>query len=108
MLSHGANPQSPNHQGFTPLHWAAKNAHIESLQILLKHGAQSIPNDNNDRPIDLAAELQLTKVVSLLLEATPNDIHYSLHLETCYISNSEQQGQIMIPLYRYSPWRSSV
>ena len=38
-----------------PLHWAAKNGHIESAKLLIVHGAEiEAVNANGDLPLDLA------------------------------------------------------
>lgn len=57
LIDYGANPNTKNDYGYTPLHWAAKHGHIKSAQSLLKK--MELPhstNDNNDLPFDLAIQ----------------------------------------------------
>jgi len=39
LLSHGANPNARDKDGFTPLHWAAAKGHTRLAELLLRNGA---------------------------------------------------------------------
>jgi hypothetical protein len=61
LLKYGAKLNSPNKDGDTPLHIAAKDYYdedlfkIETVELLLKKGAIfDVFNDNGDTPLDLA------------------------------------------------------
>jgi|GEM_PF-2217319 len=55
LLEAGADPNSQNAYGYTPLHWAAKHGHIESGKRLVDKGASfEMSNTNGDFPLDLA------------------------------------------------------
>lgn len=40
LLKHGANPNIPDHNGFTVLHYAAQRGNLSAIELLLKHGAK--------------------------------------------------------------------
>lgn len=40
LLSHGANPNTPDHRGWTPLISAVHHDHLETAQLLLSHNAR--------------------------------------------------------------------
>lgn len=54
--------------GWTPLHFAFANGHVECGQILLDSKAQITKDDNGRTPLDVAAE----KKMESILEAFKN------------------------------------
>ncbi|KAG7458668.1 hypothetical protein MATL_G00223000 [Megalops atlanticus] len=68
LLKHGANPNvSDCHTGATPLHDAAREGFLETVQILVQFYANKNATDNrNCRPIDVARENGHLEVVSYL------------------------------------------
>ena len=47
LLDMGANLNSQDHAGWTPLHEAAQRGHIELVEVLLKRGASpNVPGKN--------------------------------------------------------------
>jgi len=42
LLKHGANVNTKNEGGFTPLHAAVRNGHFEVVRELKNHGAELI------------------------------------------------------------------
>jgi hypothetical protein len=55
--------------GFTPLHWAARNGHIEIARLLLQNGADVNANDNfGYTPLHLAAIFGRIDILRLLFE----------------------------------------
>lgn len=45
LLKYGANPNSPDANGETPLHLAAMANHLDTVRLLLQHGANPNPRD---------------------------------------------------------------
>ncbi|MFP3234586.1 MAG: ankyrin repeat domain-containing protein [Sulfolobaceae archaeon] len=45
-LEKGANPNAKNNDGWTPLHKAAQEGHVEIVKILLKRGTEPRIADN--------------------------------------------------------------
>ncbi|RHY24999.1 hypothetical protein DYB32_008569 [Aphanomyces invadans] len=76
LLAHKANPEAKDRDGRTPLHWAARNNHLEVVQVLLMQG-QANPNtlDYDGSPVlyfAAGAEGVSAEVVSALVEAGAN------------------------------------
>jgi hypothetical protein len=75
LLEHGADPNIKNENGRTPLHWAAREDHVEVARLLLEHGADpNIQDKDGLTPLHVAAFYGHVEVVELLLEhgADPN------------------------------------
>jgi ankyrin repeat protein len=78
LLDHGADPNSPDYDGSTPLHrssWNKKGRYIatkgtvEGTRLLLKHGAIIDVEDNKGRtPLQLALEHGRHDIAACLLE----------------------------------------
>ena len=55
LLAHGANINAMGEHGYTPLHNAVEQNHIEIVRFLLKSGADAtMSNDDGDTPVELA------------------------------------------------------
>lgn len=71
LLTKGANVNARNKYGYTPLHWAAKHGHFESVRLLLENGADPLStNDTGDMPIDLALRYGQDRLVCYLMDPT--------------------------------------
>lgn len=68
LLDQGSDPNEKNKYDYTPLHWACRNGHVESLDLLVKKGAKlDVVNANNDTPLDLAVLWGKTGIFHYLL-----------------------------------------
>ena len=47
LITHGADLNAQNKQGYTPLIWATIMRHYSTVELLLKNGAQTAIADNN-------------------------------------------------------------
>jgi hypothetical protein len=75
LLEEGCNPNTRDSDGWTPLHWAAKEGYVNVARLLLERGADLNARDNNGAtPLHVAALYGRANVVKLLLEegANPN------------------------------------
>jgi ankyrin repeat protein len=67
LLDHGADPNSTQHGGYTPLHETAQNGFLISTQALLDAGADAtIRTSDGKTARDLAAEHGHAEIVALL------------------------------------------
>jgi Ankyrin repeats (3 copies)/Ankyrin repeat len=67
LIEQGADPNSRDWRGFTPLHHALERSRIEMACILIEHGASVEVKDNNGRtPLDIASEEQREEIIKLL------------------------------------------
>jgi ankyrin repeat protein len=70
LLRAGANPNTPNARGWTPLHFAACLEDVTLTGLLLQAGADARrPHANGNYPIDTASHRGHAKVVKRLLAA---------------------------------------
>lgn len=61
------DPNPIDKEGNTPLHAAAKENHLETLSLLLQHGADIfIKNQQNQTALDLAIQQKHTNIISVL------------------------------------------
>mmetsp|Transcript_6435 Transcript_6435/g.6324 ORF Transcript_6435/g.6324 Transcript_6435/m.6324 type:complete len:616 (+) Transcript_6435:1-1848(+) len=73
LLSNGANANISDIQGFTPLHFAAQNGFVDSVNELIESRADiNAKNINNDTPLHLAVRNNYRNCVELLLERGAN------------------------------------
>jgi ankyrin repeat protein len=69
LLQHGAELESKDVHGQTPLMWAAKRGNLEVVQCLLAHGAEVNTRDERDRTaLLLASASGFTNIVELLIK----------------------------------------
>ncbi len=69
VQTNALNPDTQEPFNYTPLHWAAKNGHLESAKVLLSHGADlSLTNINEDTPLDLALRWGQDSVIKLFID----------------------------------------
>lgn len=75
LLRHGAPLTWKNYYGWTALHWASYNAHVEIIQLLLDKGAElNDLNNDNKLPIDICGyncrdKQRILQALSVLQEA---------------------------------------
>ena len=73
MLQHmpaGYSINEPKEDGFTALHLAALNNHLEVAQALIQHGAScNAQNVNQQTPLHLAVERQNIQIVRVSARA---------------------------------------
>jgi ankyrin repeat protein len=74
LLKQGVNPNAPQGDGSTALHWAAYHGNLEMMQALLKAGAdvKSATRIGSMTPIYMAAQNGNAPVIDLLLKAGAN------------------------------------
>lgn len=68
LIAGGANVNALGEDGFTALHWAARDGNLNLVKLLLEHGAKADIKDRlfGDTPIDLAKQGGHHAVVKLL------------------------------------------
>ena len=75
LIRHGAPLSWKNYYGWTALHWASYNAHVEIIQLLLDKGAElNELNNDNKLPIDICGyncrdKQRILQALSVLQEA---------------------------------------
>lgn len=72
----GSDPNHKSKDGMSPLHSAAKNGYVESLNCLLQYGAyENIQNNEIETPLHFAASAGHSECVRILLrnDANPNN-----------------------------------
>ncbi|KAJ6051209.1 hypothetical protein N7499_010572 [Penicillium canescens] len=73
LLEQGADPDSTDKAGRTPLSWAAQKGNEPMIQLLLENGADPNLGDNDGRtPLAWAAEREREETVKILLENGAN------------------------------------
>ena len=70
LIEEGANPNTQDHNGWTPLHEVAQRNHIKLLRLLLDAGSNpNVPGgDENYTPLHDAVEAGHVELVRLLIE----------------------------------------
>ena len=69
LIERGADPNTRDCNGFTPLHDASGGGRIEVARVLIELGANVDLKDNTGRtPLDIASQGQHEEIVKLLLE----------------------------------------
>ena len=69
MLANGADVNSKDKSGMTPLHIACFFGHIGTVQVLIRYGADvNAVDDKGETPLHLAAEGGWPEVIQLLLD----------------------------------------
>jgi ankyrin repeat protein len=69
LLDQGADPNAPQTDGMTALHWAAYNDQLEATRLLLAHKAEVAPqNRYGVTPLSMAATNGSAALIELLLE----------------------------------------
>ncbi len=84
LLEAGANPQAPDGNGYTPLHYAARDKDgVGLVKLLLAHGANPnarLPQGDPKRPAKTATGVSLEGATPLLLAAEINNFSAVLAL----------------------------
>jgi uncharacterized protein len=57
LVENGADINKQGEEGFTPLHYAAEQDHLEAVQCLISLGAKNLRNVDGDTPKELAQVL---------------------------------------------------
>ncbi len=58
----------PNEHGNTGMHWAALGGHLDTVKLLMEHGASpALANERDYVPLDLANQSQKTEVSQYFL-----------------------------------------
>ena len=57
LIDCGIDPNVRNNEGWTPLHSAVENCHVDVVRVLLDHGADPTIRDNKGRtPLDIGSK----------------------------------------------------
>src|SRR5262249_51093138 len=73
LLKQGADVNSPQNDGATPLHWAAYEDHLEAADLLIRAGASiNAANDMGVTPLWVACTNGSAAMIARLLEAGAN------------------------------------
>ena len=69
LISHGANIESKDTNGVTPLYIASRNGHIEIVKYLISHGANIESKTNQDAtPLHFASYKNHLQIVEYLIK----------------------------------------
>jgi uncharacterized protein len=68
LVANGADINKLGEEGFTPLHYAAEQGHLDTVRCLLSLGAANLQDRNGNTPSSLAKGLGHTAIYGLLLE----------------------------------------
>jgi ankyrin repeat protein len=70
LIEHGgADPNTRDMDGFTPLHHASGGGKTETVRFLIEHGANvEVTDDEGRTPLDVALGKQHEDIIKLLLE----------------------------------------
>ena len=94
LATKGANvDHQTNQNGYYALHFAAKNGQVETLRVLLKHGANpNIRNNSGETPLHLAMSKHNKELVTLLLShgADPNLANNNGFTPLCWNTGSHE------------------
>ena len=74
LIKEGANPNTQDHNGWTPLHEVAQRKRLDLVRLLLDAGANpNIPGgDENYTPLHDAVEVGSIDIVEILVERGAN------------------------------------
>ncbi len=68
LIEKGANINTLDYQGFSPLHWAIGKGNFELVELLLKHGADvNLKAADTTTPLHIAVQRNHTQIIDLLL-----------------------------------------
>lgn len=98
MLNNGALVDKKAIHGYTALHAAAQNGHLDVAEILIQHGANiEERNDDGDTPLMLAVRSEHAAVADLLCTKGSNvhatgyenidPVHYALSKRNLFLSD---------------------
>jgi ankyrin repeat protein len=74
LVDGGAEVDARGERGYTALHDAVAQGHVEIVKLLLIHGASPIaPNDDGRAPVETAAELNRREILALLKSPPTGD-----------------------------------
>jgi len=69
LLEHSADVNARDDDGWTPLHFAAYNDHVDVAELLLRHGADAGARDNEGlTPLDVALRTEHAEVARVIEE----------------------------------------
>jgi ankyrin repeat protein len=68
LVANGADINKRGEEGFTPLHYAAEQGHLDAVRCLLSLGAANLQDRNGDTPSRLAKALEHTAIYEVLVE----------------------------------------
>jgi hypothetical protein len=69
LIAHGADPNTRDWNGSTPLRHASARGNIEIVRLLIEHGANvEVKDDSGKTPLDVASGEQREEIIRLLLE----------------------------------------
>uniref|UniRef100_UPI00398E4090 cyclin-dependent kinase 4 inhibitor B n=1 Tax=Pristiophorus japonicus TaxID=55135 RepID=UPI00398E4090 len=73
LLDYGANPNRQDDQQIALIHDLAREGHLDTLEVLVKHGTANtnLRDKNNHLPIDLAKKNNHLEVVNYLAKLNP-------------------------------------
>ena len=86
LIQHGADLAAQAKDGWTPLHWASEEGHVEVVRLLIEHGADlAAQGEDGSTPLHWASERGHVEVVQLL----EHEAKAAAITETSYLHSGE-------------------
>ena len=85
LVSYKANPNIPDNDGQTALHWAARSENESIITSLIQHGALNSPDNNGQSPIDITNSPAIKNlIIEQLISAHRQQSLFKANLKKLY------------------------